>query len=363
MKIIVNTKKILDAIATVSAYAGTNKALPIFDCVKIQTKGNTIKLQTSNQDKTIRKYITAIEIDTDSISLCVDCKTFLNMLRSIKDEVVTLNVGESVLTIEYGTGKLTLPITDANEFVDVATEEYEHEFSLPSQYIIEAIQTGLPFVSTDTIRPQLRCIYCNLKDGKFVYCATDTKSLVCDEIEIGHELPECSWLIDTAQSNVLIGMLKDNVDVTVKVGQKNVQYRTKDCIIINLLQTQGYPDFRRVLPRENNIDAVINKEETISMVDRLLTAKTSDSHILKLSFDMLGLAAKLENIDYNRSGEERISCSCPCEMAIGVNPNIMLKGLKSMTERNVTLKLKDPQRPMLIQGDTNKKVLIMPMQL
>jgi DNA polymerase-3 subunit beta len=362
MKIQINRKLLADALSDLTPVIGRNKALPILQCVKFVTKGNRIRLQASDVENTIRKYVLADSIDLDGEFL-VNGKAFADLLKSLHDDLITIEVGDSQLTLTHAKGTARLAVQDAKEYPDNTKVEDSIKFNLPAKAIIKAIEESKSFVCTDDLRPHMKHVYASVKGGVFSYAATDTRKLIANEIAVNTGDLECEWYFSTAATSMILKACSTVEEVEIEVNSSWASYRTGDTIIYTQLPKGKFPPYQRIIPKNNTIKCVVNKGELVDSIKRCLMFSNEATQLMKitLTFDEIGLSADF--YEKGRQLDETITAECDSTLAIGFNASMLLDCLSVYRGEKAILTFSDSAHPMLLveESEPKKCILLMPM--
>ena len=155
MQITISRKVLADALNELAPLAGKNKALLVLNNVKFVIKGNKIRLQTSDVETTIRKYIEADSIDQDG-SFLVDCASLTTFVNKVKGDNLTLTLDENTLTVKHAKGKATFQTLPPDDFPEVKQGEEAVTISLMASDLLKLISVARSFVSYDDFRPMMK---------------------------------------------------------------------------------------------------------------------------------------------------------------------------------------------------------------
>ena len=98
MQITISRNILAGALADLAPLANKKTTLVILNYVKFVTKGNKIRLQTSDGETSIRKYVEAESIDQDGDFL-VDCADLNSFLGKVKGDTLQLTLAGNTLTV------------------------------------------------------------------------------------------------------------------------------------------------------------------------------------------------------------------------------------------------------------------------
>lgn len=363
MQIAISRNVLADALAELAPTAGKNKALKIFDNIKFVTKGNKIRMQTSDGEMSVRKYIDAESIDQDGEFL-VDCASLTAFVAKIKGDNLTLTLDDGTLTVKYSRGKASFHAMPASDFPEPQQDEDAVDVAVPANKLGEFISLARNFVSDDILRPQMKPIRAIIDNGVFTVCATDTRKMFTDSVELVNETPDKQWYIEPCAFTSLVKACKIQGNVAIKVSERNVSYRVGATTIFTLQTKGNYPQFKRVIPQNHTVDVVCDKSDMIDAMQRAMLF-TPDSRLVKISVNALAMDVQADNINKLQKSNETLTCTSNAELVFGASSRFMLDCINACASDDVNMELNDASKPIVFKDSSNpdRTVLCMPMSL
>lgn len=363
MKIEISRKVLADALSELAPLASKKTVLMILSNVKFVTKGNKIRLQTSDAETSIRKYVDAENIDQDG-SFLVDCASLTTFVNKVKGDNLTLTLDENTLTVKHAKGKATFQTLPPDDFPEVKQGEEAVTISLMTSDLLKLISVARSFVSYDDFRPMMKAIRAIVADGKLTVCATDTRVLFTDSIDLLQPTPDVAWYIEQSVFSMLVNACKRDEDVTVIISPSNVTYRI-GATTFYTQQTQGkYPDFNRVIPKSHKVEVKCDKNDLADTLSRS-TLFVEDSSLIRVAIGSAEMEISADNVSKLQKMTERVTCESDAELTIGANAKMLAGCVKACAANEVLFELEDASRPIVIKDalNPNRVILCMPMQL
>jgi DNA polymerase-3 subunit beta len=365
MKIVIAKKTLAAALAVVAPLAGKAKALPILNDVLFFTKGDRIRLQTSDQQSMMRRYCTATEISEDG-QFCVDCAMLLKIINSLPEQPIELVADSGLLTIRHSKGEASIPLDEDGEFPEMPDSGDEAtELHIPAAQFRSAVSLARPFIGSDDLRPIMSNIYMELSQDKFTFCATDSHRLIMGELPREEKTSgEGTFLLDATSATLLSKIEPDVEEVIIRAGEKNVSYKIGATLLIARLTEGNYPRFRSVIP-QNQIKCTVDRKALLESVSRVGLLSPTASGLIKMEFSMMDVRLTADDLDYSRKSTETVPLTAGADVKIGVKGEFLAQALRSFDEQEVNLLLRNESTPILIQGVENNIIttLVMPMML
>lgn len=363
MQITISRNVLAEALAELTPLAGKNKVLPILNNIKFVTKGNRIRLQTSDGETTIRKYVESESIDQDGEFL-VDCASLNAFVSKVNSNTLNLILDGTTLTVKHAKGKAEFQTSSAADFVEPKQAEEMTEATIPTDILAKFISIARSFVGDDDLRPQLKPIRAIISDGKFTVCATDTRKMFVDTKAIDGENPDMEWYIEPVAFSSIVKACKGQETAVIKVSERNVSYRVGATTIFTLQTKGNYPQFKRVIPQNHTVDVVCDKSDIVEAMQRAMLF-APDSRLIKVSVSALAMDIQADNITKLQKSVETLSCTSNAELVFGANSRFMLDCINACASDDVTMEINDASRPIVFKDSLNpdRTVLCMPMSL
>lgn len=361
MNITLNKTEFLKALQVGGIFAGSNKLLPILDCVKIKVSGDKLIIVSSDKENAISKRMNGIVADGDG-TFCVNARDLMAYIKLIPSDTFVFTINENTAEIKHEKGNFTLPIESEGDFPTIKPDDDCTEAIIDARLLNKWIVDGRTFVASDTLRPIMEGLYIYCSNGELGCCSSDGHALFTDHISVDG-VQDFNFVLNKNSFRPVCDAIANVEEVKVKIGQKNVVFIADGVSVISRLIEGRYPSFNSLISNDNNIIARIDKKQMIDSILRCSVAENKSSNLIKLSFSMNKLHIESEDIDYNKKTDEEIDCEIEGEIkCIGFRSYLMINVLNSVSTNRAIIKMKDPSKSAIIEeeNDSNKTLLIMP---
>jgi DNA polymerase-3 subunit beta len=162
----------------------------------------------------------------------------------------------------------------------------------------------------------------------------------------------------------LLGRLHQDADEPMEVRLKpnQVILRTEAVTISSVLVEGHFPDYDKVIPRDQDKTATIETGDFLSGVKRASLLATAESKGVRI---MLGKEGMILTSRAAEQGEAVIRVKAEYrgpDLEIGFNPEFLMDALKVCGE-TVTFELKESAKPGVIKSGANFLYVVMPVNL
>lgn len=338
----------------------------ILKYAKITTKDVRMKIEATDSHISITKYLKLESCDEDK-SFLLDIADVYKFLQKLKCDTVELSVEDNTVYIKHPKGKAQFQVEDADDYPMLKNHsDNVTEIELPTSYLAACISLSKSFVSNDVIRPVMCAAYAYVKDNEFGFCATDTGKLIHGTYHYAYANDlDVHWFVMPSVFSALEKGCKGEENVKIKITDNFVSYRIGTTIIQSIQNNGRYPDFKRVIPKENSIEITLTKEDLKEAIDRVALFCNESNCIL---FDIHGnvMDIKAANLTAMKEASESINIdNKEGHIALGLSSANTLACLSVFDKGDITIKMNDPSRPVLFsqKDKDNLVVMCMPMQI
>lgn len=374
MEIRINRKAFLDAVSFGSVFAGHSKTMAMLDNVKIRIEGslNRMVIWSTDGDCFIEHAITGVgaSIDASVIEFCVNPVEVVKSLKLLKDVDLVIDIREGVsMVIRHKSGDMEFPIMGVMEFPIIEKAGGDKSYELDSERLFGWVNSAKSFASTDTLRPIMCGMYLCIRDGECVMCATDTRVLITDKAHsdaLVGIVGDISAVIPNSIFGALLDVLNGTDKVRIRVGERNIAFKTDNALLTCKRMGGNYPRFEAVIPQSNDIECVIDKATIADSVMRSLVFADKAQSCLKMDISGMNLSLVGEDLNCGKRAQEGCICDhTGNDIRIWVQGELFLRCLNSVHSDEVRLTFSAPNKAVLIYDKdcADKRIIIMPMQI
>lgn len=362
MKIKVNSKDLLTELVKVAVVVKSTNVLPILDYIDFRFKEEGIELQASDMETTVKALLTDIESVSSSVGerVAVKSKTLLSLLKSLKNETVSLTFGNNELKLKASTGTYKIPTTN-DEFPEPMIEEFNGSFTLPGHVLSSAINRTEGFVSQDTLKPSLTGVCFDIKEDGITFIATDGRRLAKCKTNIG--ATELKLMVPTTPLDSLKGL--KNSAVKIHYNNTNVMFTFDNVTVIGRLIDGRYPPYEQVIPTEFCCSFEVGKAEFMESVKRVDIFANDASKEIILDFKDNNLHVSASDNNWATSANEDLPVKTTGELRIAFAGNILLDVLNNSTDGTLLFEFVGSIKPAIVTNSASPELLnlLMPIAL
>lgn len=352
-------RKLSDTIKIVentSAVGVTNHALIIVN-------NGSSQVMATNMDTTIIQNLT-LTADAPG-KVCVPAKKLLDMTREL-DKPLTCELKDSTLKLKSGNHKFNLQCLDPESFPVMPEFTEDISMILEGKVLLAMIEKSDYAAPEKDARIILNSVLFHLKtNGSLTLAATDGHrlSLVRKKIPVPVET-EAKYIMPIKAVAYLTKMIKPERQVTIRLNKNLASFMFDGKTLITKLLEGSFPSYESIIPKENDkVITGVDKGELTKALKLAIIISGEKGVVLALTKNKLTIAAKDNDLG-NSSTEIAIAFDGE-DMTLALSAGFLLDALEVTESDTVTIKIKDPVSPVLIEDISDKgfKSIVMPMRL
>ena len=355
MKAVIN-KNVLESIVTnTNPYLEKRDLSAITSHISISTKDGALSIKATDHEIGLAYKLTNVKISDEGYATA-NGKKLLDIIKSLKDEEVTLETVNNYLYIKQKNSKYKLPMYKFEDFPQFPEVEGKSKFDVDAVMLGRSLKKILPSIDTNNPKYELNGALLDIRHNFINIVGTDTKRLSIFKFETPTE-KEFSIIIPKKAINEIQKLFFDKIEIyydenTLIAQSQNFEFFTK---LIN----GKYPDYDRVVPKEIKKRLLLNRDK---MMDAIRTiSMLSDQMKITFAPDTISFESIIEDnseakttIEYQTGLEE--------EFCIGVKNRYLIDFLTSIEDDNFELGFNDANLAFVVSSKELKTV-IMPINL
>jgi DNA polymerase III subunit beta len=372
MQFTIEKEVFLKGLARIQGIVEKRNTIPILSNVLIEAGDGEILLTATDLEVGMRATYPAQIAKPGKVT--VSAKKLFEIIKELPDREISFLAKENCwIEIRCGKAMFNIVGLSPEEFPYFPYPEKEEFVSLASHMVKEMIEKTAFSMSSDESKYNLNGIYCRIQEqeNKFLLrlVATDGHRLALVEnplpdpgipdLQKGVIFPrkgilELRKIAEEGEGALLLGFMDNNAVIK------------KDRTIIVMRLVDGeFPDYNRVIPKNNEFSGLISCDLFLHALRRMAVLSSEKSKGVKLLLKPNLLEISSSNPELGDAREElEIDYQGP-EIAIGFNARYLMDILQVQTRDRIGLFVKDNLSPGLLrpEDDATFQAVVMPMRL
>ena len=371
MEFTINRDTFLKSLGRAYGIIEKKTSLPILSNVLIEAKGSKIRITATDLDIIYSEEILLKELITEG-STTTSASILYDILRKLepnaKVELSLQNVNK--LKLVSGNSKFNLLCLPSDNFPLPDEDIKQKTFEISSQKILKLLNKTKISISNDETRHYLNGIYLhktNIENKLFLSgVATDSHRLSFSSIEIDPNTNFESIILPKKTIFQLISLLEQNESsIKISNNKSKIKFEIGNGILISKVIDGRFPDYSKVIPKDNDKVLQIKLNEFKNSIERVTTVSSDRKEGLKMTIakDFLQLSVNSPN---SGEGIENINVKFNSDdMNISFNSRYLVDIASQIDNDLITINLKDAASPVLIKdlSDKNSFHVVMPMKI
>ena len=364
MEIEVTQEKLSKALNNISRIAVGRVTLPVLNNVLIRVNHKKVSLITTNLDMAIVDFL-PVSNSQDGV-ITVPAKLLAEFVSNLpKGEKIKITEKDNKVTISAGQYKSTINGSPADDFPELP--EINEKSAVIFKLSVDEFKNGVSSViiasSNDLTRPALTGIYFNTHNNTLAIAATDGYRLAEKKL-IKNVQSEVAVIVPTSSLQEVLRSIDDEMEeIEISFNDDLVRFRLGEVEIISKLIDASFPDYRRLIPKDNNINLIIDKEELIRVTKlAALFARSVNGSIICEAKKPHTLLVKSVASEL---GENDSSIETPIneEGKVTLNSRFLLDALNALDEKEITFDFSNTISPVVLRNKKNSDYthIVMPL--
>ncbi len=370
MKFSILQKNLLEALQTVSGVIPARSTTPILENVLFDLENDTLKITGTDLEVSITTSVKTEKTESPG-SIALPAKVVTEMIRSLPEITIHFEKEENNrIKITTDQGMYLIAGLSKDNFPEPPSFTHEHTVELKNEMIGRMFRNTIFAVSSEELRPALMGVFMQFMADEFRMVATDGHRLskIVDKSFRFDESP-VRMIVPPKAVQLALKNMDEEGSTKLIMDENGLCFVFGKTTLYTRLVEGEYPDYERVIPRDNDKKMVVEKDLLFSSVKRVSLFSSALTHQIKLSLSSHKLIVCSEDVDVGGEGREELKVEYQDEdMEIGYNAQYLLDILRHVDSDEVIFHLNNPVKAALItpakqRDDESFIMLIMPIKL
>lgn len=362
MKVKLLKEDLLLGIQTVQNIVSPKATLPILSNMLVETKKDTLRLNTTDLDIGISCEISVDILEDGAIT--IPAKRFSDIVRELPSGEVVIHARKNnQIEIEGQNCRIKLLGLPKEEFPKFPEFKEKEAVRIKQADLKEMFRMTSFAVSHEESRYVLNGILMEVSNNIVRLVATDGRRLAkIEKILTQAAVKDFSVILPIKAVHEVNRNLKDDGEVVLVAGTNQVLFDVAGTLIATRIIEGDFPNYTQVIPKADAPKITLKTEEFLAAIRRANLLATPDFQAVKFEVFKDKLVVSKSTPDIGESREEIAIQYDGAEMVVGFNPQYMMDLLKNLTDETIDLELFGPDKPGVIRKE-NYLYLALPMRL
>lgn len=370
MKVTIERSILAKALGHVQSVVERRNTIPILSNVLIQADGIGLTLTATDLDIEITEQAPADM--TEKGATTVSAVTLFEIVKRLPDGAqVSLEVlkDEGRLQVTSGRSRFALAVLPDADFPSLASDDYDVKFSMPTAQLRRVLDKTRFAMSQEETRYYLNGVYMHAIADDDRPClrvaATDGHRLARLEAPLPDGAAAMPGVIIPRKAVAELGRLLDDAEemVQISVSKSKIQFGFGAGRMTSKLIDGTFPDYERVIPKDNPHTLKVDNSDFAKAVDRVSTVSADRTKSVKLALDNDQLRLTVNNPEAGSALEELSVDYDGDPTEIGFNAKYLVDISQQIGSANAIFRLSDPSSPTVVLDEEDEAALYVLMPL
>ena len=367
MNFVLNKDDLLKPLQSMLSVANSKSTMPLLSCILFDINDGNLKITASDLEAEISCNI-AVNCSS-SIKLALSADKIYNIVRSLNDNaIIEFKINDNKVTITSSNSTFNLISLNADNFPLVDSNIHEQaSFNLSQQdfhHIISKVDFSM---ANDDTRYFLNGMFWEIKANLLRAVSTDGHRMSITEAIVDSKVLDttCQSIIPKKAITELKKIVeKTDHNIKICLGKNYLKAEFGSFVFISKLIDGRYPDYQKVIPKNNTKLLAIDKQVLKNSLLRTSILANDKYKGVRLNVSAGQILLSANNPD-NEKAEVKVEVQYTDDsMEICFNYKYLLDIINVLSEDTITIYLDNPNMSALVKDEKdNSLFIIMPMKI
>jgi len=369
MKLSIDRAALIKPLGHIQGVVERRNTIPILSNLVIRAEAGQLRLTATDMEMDMVETVSASVSEEGVIT--TPAHMLYDIVRKLPEgsEISLTADNQGQAQISAGRSSFRLPTLSVEDFPAISTTEMPVVFQLPAADLKDMIELTRMATSTEESRYYLNGIYFHQSpDRKLRAVATDGHRLALTQMDLPQGAETMPAVIIPRKAYTELFRLMEDYDGDVEVGlsDNRARFSLGQVVMTTKLIDGAFPDYERVVPKDNQRKSVVKVADFSAAVDRVSTISAEKTRTVQLTFSNGGLTISASNTQDQASATETIETNWgDDDMKIGFNARYLLDITNLIEGDDMEFAFAEPSNPTLIRSpmDDASLFVVMPMRV
>lgn len=311
MKLTIERAALLKALTHVQSVVERRNTIPILGNVLLNASDGGLAFSATDLDMEMADSAAA-SIESPG-QITAPAHTLYEIVRKLPEgaEVsLSFSGSDPRLAVQAGRYKVNLPVLPAGDFPTMPSEGLSGEISMEPSDLIRLIDKTRFAISTEETRYYLTGIYLHTvvseEGARLRAVATDGHRLALAEMPAPDGAAGAAGVIVPRKTVQEARRLLDDAGeaVALRLSAQKIRFESGAATLTSKVIDGSFPDYTRVIPRDNNRVMTVDNALFAAAVDRVATISSEKSRSVKLAVEQGRVILTVRNMETGQAVEE-----------------------------------------------------------
>jgi DNA polymerase-3 subunit beta len=370
MKVTIERSALVKALGHVQSVVERRNTIPILSNVLLQAEGGALTLTATDLDIEISESAPA-DVGRKG-STTVSALNFFEIVRRFPEGAqvrLEMMQDEGRLQVSAGRSQFKLAVLPEADFPTLSASDLGVRFSVSTADLVRLFDKARFAMSQEETRYYLNGVYLHaFSDGaakQLRAAATDGHRLARLDAPLPAGADKMPGVIVPRKAVAEIGRLLGDAEETVDiaVSETKIRFGFGAGHLTSKLIDGSFPDYERVIPKNNAGVLRVETKDFAQAVDRVATISADRTRSIKMAIENDRLRLTVNNPEAGSALEELSVDYSGDALEIGFNARYLLDIAGQIEGATMTFRLADPASPSIVVDEDDPRALYVLMPL
>ena len=368
LSISVEREVLREAIAAVMPAVSRKATTPITSHLLLEADGVSLRITGTSLDETIERVLPCNTEQSGSFT--INAQLLLGLINRLDGNDISITAEDGIVHLTCGKAKARFTSFEPENF-PVTPKIETFAFAIAASELKRIISKAAFCLNKEQILlGNMAGLRLEIHEGLLRCFATDRVRLFCYN-NSANTTTDVAVTIPAKTALHLQKVLDEDVNVDVCIQGDTIAFSMDGLKVISSTVAGGYPDVNRVIPKNADITAKINRADLYDCIQRAESIVRGSTFPIRLLFEDGDLTIRTINPNVGEFEESMPIVYENEPLQIGVNPAFLRDVLNAIDDDidDVVFSMKDANSPFIVQplrdGEIieNEAYVIMPMRI
>jgi DNA polymerase-3 subunit beta len=372
MKLTIERAALLKALGHVQSAVERRNTIPILSNVLLSAERDKLSFSATDLDMEIIDEAFA-QVDQPG-QITAPAHTLYEIVRKLPDGAdvsLTFNGEDPRLTVQAGRSRFSLPVLPAGDFPVMSSEGLTSRMTVDAGDLIRLIDKTRFAISAEETRYYLNGLYIHTVTDNGVLklraVATDGSRLALAEMAAPEGAAGTPGVIVPRKTIGEARRLLDDAGESVElaVSPQKVRFEVNGAALTSKVIDGNFPDYTRVIPKDNNRLVRVDAKLFAQAVDRVATISAEKSRSVRMAIESGRVVLTVRNMEAGQAVEELEIDYDGDAFELSFNARYLMDITDQISGEHAELRFGGPNDPALVldPGDADVQYILMPLRV
>jgi len=372
MKLTIERAALLKALGHVQSAVERRNTIPILSNVLLSAERDRLVFSATDLDMEIIDQAFA-QVDQPG-QITAPAHTLYEIVRKLPEgaDVSLSFTGEDPrLTVQAGRSRFNLPVLPAGDFPVMSSEGLSDRMSVDVTDLIRLIDKTRFAISAEETRYYLNGLFLHTVQSeagpRLRAVATDGSRLALADMPAPEGAQGIPGVIVPRKTVGEARRLLDDAGeaVDLAISPQKVRFELRDAALTSKVIDGNFPDYSRVIPKDNNRIVMVDAKLFAQAIDRVATISAEKSRSVRLSIEAGRMVLTVRNMEAGQAVEELEIDYDGEGFELSFNARYLLDITDQISAESAEMRFGGPNDPALVldPADPDVQYILMPLRV